>query len=789
MAKRSFRASPQGIAKAKQAFERKGWTQEYLASEAGLSSRQSVWKFFTGRPIERYIFQEICFRLDLNWEEIVEFASTAETDWVEESGGEIPANLAPVTLVNPVEKTNTLEILDSWVQALRRQLQERIKQQGNTLVKAFDLTQPDLSRIYTPLTHLRQPRRQGWLELSELEKNSSRNLLILARESVGLSWDLTLLAKPGAWLILGKVGSGKSVFLQYLALQCNQGNYQADKIPLLLELRQIPPSQLTENQGLIHYLERYFQDYSVAPAQIQVLLSAGRFFILLDGLDEVPLPQRELLISQLEDFVQRFPQNTLLVSCRSAVLQSPLHGFQIAEIADFSLTQVEQFAQQWFTAIAGDSSTGLRQAQRFLDQLQHPENIDLQEWSRSPLLLNLLCSVFREGENFPKKRTKLYQVGLELLLKNWDQAKGFERIEGLELSGSMSVFQTLTLFGEMAATTWEQGHYFFEKATILPVIDHYLQSLNENHTEEALPLNSEAIFQAIALEKGIIVEWARDIYGFSSITLQDYLTAYHLAHTPPPALDSALEKLAQDLGDPNRQTVILLTVNLLKDASHFLQQLKDQLDQQCQQSPGLSDSLKQIADKTARLGLAYQPAALRAYYFNLFHHRDLNLAIALDPQFSNQQTLAKDLRLDAALARVYTDGLTLQKKADLRKYFNFCFSLNLEPKFTLEPDFSANWNTLIHQLPAVELPPQTIIQWWQNQGKNWLETLRQLLIQYRHLGQDWQINNEQLQARYAYYQNTYFWVKCLQSDGAIAAEFRQNLAAQLLLPPDPSGFS
>ncbi|MFM7382149.1 MAG: hypothetical protein ACKO1W_03700, partial [Microcystaceae cyanobacterium] len=138
MAKRSFRASPQGIAKAKQAFERKGWTQEYLASEAGLSSRQSVWKFFTGRPIERYIFQEICFRLDLNWEEIVEFASTAETDWVEESGGEIPANLAPVRLVNPVEKTNTLEILDSWVQALRRQLQERIEQQGNTLVKAVD---------------------------------------------------------------------------------------------------------------------------------------------------------------------------------------------------------------------------------------------------------------------------------------------------------------------------------------------------------------------------------------------------------------------------------------------------------------------------------------------------------------------------------------------------------------------------------------------------------------------------------------------------------------------------
>ncbi|HEY9828258.1 MAG TPA: hypothetical protein V6D19_22700, partial [Stenomitos sp.] len=72
MSKRSLTASPSGRAKAKQAFQRTGWTQEYLAYQAGLETRQPVWKFFSGRPVERHVFIEICFQLQLNWEEVVE---------------------------------------------------------------------------------------------------------------------------------------------------------------------------------------------------------------------------------------------------------------------------------------------------------------------------------------------------------------------------------------------------------------------------------------------------------------------------------------------------------------------------------------------------------------------------------------------------------------------------------------------------------------------------------------------------------------------------------------------
>ncbi len=70
ISKRSLKASEAGIRRAKKRFSHKGWTQEYLAEEVGLKTRQPIWRFFAGKPVERYTFFEICSRLELDWKEI-----------------------------------------------------------------------------------------------------------------------------------------------------------------------------------------------------------------------------------------------------------------------------------------------------------------------------------------------------------------------------------------------------------------------------------------------------------------------------------------------------------------------------------------------------------------------------------------------------------------------------------------------------------------------------------------------------------------------------------------------
>ena len=70
MVKRSLQLSPLGIQQAKRAFAIKGWTQKNLAGEIDLKTRQPIWRFLTGQPVERQIFTGICSTLDLDWREV-----------------------------------------------------------------------------------------------------------------------------------------------------------------------------------------------------------------------------------------------------------------------------------------------------------------------------------------------------------------------------------------------------------------------------------------------------------------------------------------------------------------------------------------------------------------------------------------------------------------------------------------------------------------------------------------------------------------------------------------------
>jgi predicted NACHT family NTPase len=71
MARRSLRASPEGIKRAKTAMTAHKLTHEELAHELQIT-RQPVSQFFTRQPVKSEIFVNICHRLKLDWQEIAE---------------------------------------------------------------------------------------------------------------------------------------------------------------------------------------------------------------------------------------------------------------------------------------------------------------------------------------------------------------------------------------------------------------------------------------------------------------------------------------------------------------------------------------------------------------------------------------------------------------------------------------------------------------------------------------------------------------------------------------------
>nr|WP_242050383.1 hypothetical protein [Oculatella sp. FACHB-28] len=96
MVKRSLRVSLSGIQQAKRAFALKGWTQENLAGEVNLKTRQPIWRFFTGQPVDRQVFLSICSILDLDWREI---SDSPPVDFLDpgEIGGTIPLDIDRLT--------------------------------------------------------------------------------------------------------------------------------------------------------------------------------------------------------------------------------------------------------------------------------------------------------------------------------------------------------------------------------------------------------------------------------------------------------------------------------------------------------------------------------------------------------------------------------------------------------------------------------------------------------------------------------------------------------------------
>jgi len=84
MIKRGLKASLKGIEQANKALTRNVFNKKALALDLGIA-RSTVHNFFNSKPIDRFNFEEICKRLGLDWEDIVDIpASEPRTEQVQD---------------------------------------------------------------------------------------------------------------------------------------------------------------------------------------------------------------------------------------------------------------------------------------------------------------------------------------------------------------------------------------------------------------------------------------------------------------------------------------------------------------------------------------------------------------------------------------------------------------------------------------------------------------------------------------------------------------------------------
>lgn len=432
MAKRSLKASPDGQAQAKQAMLCRGWTQEYLAIEAGLSTRNSVWKFLTGRPVDRNIFMEICFQLDLDWQDIADLPTfplekVKATEPVDRpvTDESLKTTTIPDVPDLAIIKTKFKVLVDTWCSRLPSYVdsnQSLLLTEVYVDVQVFPFA-PDQQWLaqQNSLTGL----RANTFSNQRLAPTSKREQSVSALESV---------LQHNHVMVLGKPGTGKTLFLKYLALQCYGQSAGFDLLPIFVSLRSfVEFIEAYENADLFSYLEHILRQAALSEAEVDYLFEQHKLLLLLNAFDEVSVEKADFVYQKIYQFTEKYHQNKIIISCRSASQNYYFQGFTHLELAGFSSPQIQQFTQRWFSATLQDSEQGEQKAAQFLETLSRQDNQAIQELAHTPILLALLCSVFLARSEFPNKRSRLYQEALAILLTRWDQTRGIKRDQIYEI--------------------------------------------------------------------------------------------------------------------------------------------------------------------------------------------------------------------------------------------------------------------------------------------------------------------------------------------------------------------
>jgi hypothetical protein len=518
-------------------------------------------------------------------------------------------------------------------------------------------------------------------------------------------------------MVLGSPGAGKSTFLRKIGLEAlkgEQGAYEHECIPVFLELKSLHGeieaaiAQEFRICGLPHPEEATTR-----------LLEAGKLLVLLDGLDEVPSKTVNDTIQRIQNFVDRYDQNRFIASCRIAAYRNNFRRFTDVAMADFDALQIRQFISNWFHT---QQDQELGTALKCWSLLQKPENVAAKELAQSPLLLTLLCLVYDRSQNFPQNRSTLYRKALRVLLEEWAAEK---RILHEEVYEGMNTELEEILLAEIAYEGFQADRLFFGQRELVGQIKAFLTD-NLNAPKH---LNGEAVLNAIAIQQGILVERAEDVYSFSHLTLQEYLTAQHIDDHR-----LAEELVTEYLTDERWREVFLLVAGITRGGADRLLTAMLEQSQTYINTPKLESLLEWCHDITID-SLGDCPASAKrttAIFIALICDRALDLARVLHPPLARTLELARTLARARVPEFAHTMPQTPARAATPTRAFARAMTDSLASELEKLKLFSeVNFIGLMARLQALKAKapdirqPAEMHQAFQNQiSQTWLTTLK-----------------------------------------------------------------
>ena len=406
-------------------------------------------------------------------------------------------------------------------------------------------------------------------------------------------------------VLLGEPGSGKSTFVNFVALCLAGEGIAHQNVNLALLTTPLPDEEgkLEEKRQPWRYgallpvrvILRDFAAYGLPTAGERAgagdlwrfieaelkqcnlgdyvshlrktLLEQGGL-LLLDGLDEVPEAQarRTQLKRVVEEFAQSHPRCRILVTSRTYAYQRQewrLNGFQVAELAPFTLGQIRCFIDRWYDHVAERRGMRAEQAKGRAQLLKRviERRPNLRDFAKRPLLLTLMASLHAwRGGSLPEKREELYANAVELLLDLWEQqrvvrdAQGKVQLIQPSLSEWLNVDQT-EVRRLLERLAYDAHH---DQAEMVGTADipqgELLSGLWD--LSQTKQVNMQQLVAYLSERAGLLLPRGVGVYTFPHRTFQEYLAACYLTGQEYGDYPDGLADLVKK--DPNRWREVAL---------------------------------------------------------------------------------------------------------------------------------------------------------------------------------------------------------------------------------------
>jgi hypothetical protein len=413
-----------------------------------------------------------------------------------------------------IDEFKIINALDSYVESYE-------KRYG--FIKVLGMPKPiSINDIYTTVQTISTSYRFKEVSIESLERSFRDR--VHYHESERKS-GISIANKHQFLNILGPPGSGKSTFLKRLGLEAFKKSHKIDEeyfkhscIPVLVELKRFR----NEKIDLKEIIKKEFDiaGFPESTLFIERALKSGMLLILLDGLDEVPKKLISETIEHIKDFTDKYKSNRFVTSCRTAFYKNYLSDFVDVEIADFDNNQISVFIKNWFSL---DADIHSNISERFTKLLFSHKNKSSLELARTPLLLTFLCLTFDDSQRFPANRSSLYRRALMILMEKWAAEK---RIHNEDIYQDLSPDIEIEMLAEIAAKFYEQDKLLFYQEEVQKGIQTFIEN-----TLNIKNISVSRILEAIEIQQGLLVQRAPEIFSFSHLTIQEYLTA-HFFNTP-----------------------------------------------------------------------------------------------------------------------------------------------------------------------------------------------------------------------------------------------------------------